>query len=346
MSSHRFSQDKGEAELAGLWSKKYVSNLLDAAWSQTQSANLPEKVNQNLRFASSQAWTRTETLLAGELQRHRLDSKLIDPWKIASDSQVLIQRVADAYIARISPSRFYVQMQSEVGAIRQSYTARDPRVLGFMSMQFHYTGLAVLDLLSPEERLALNEYLKVLDDLLYLPLQRTYVAAAGYEFHAPPLVAVRELLPLITEQAEGICANVSQQLSGYTCYSGTLDNLMVRVSSVRDVEMFQMYLCLVVLEGNLSAIQAELFPLCVMLYPPLRVNWSLVRLLVTLLDNSMQHRLSPASYGLFRPNLQVLEAMFSPETFPDEDSAWDVHPDTVRFLGTATELLRDLRAQT
>jgi hypothetical protein len=97
------------------------------------------------------------------------------------------------------------------------------------------------------------------------------------------------------------------------------------VSSIRDVEMFQVYLWICVLENSIAAIQQELFPLCVMLYPPLKVRWELVRQMLHLLGNELQTRLTPPQQALFMPYFQSLWELFSPDVFPEtlDDDAPD-----------------------
>ncbi|KAM3100687.1 hypothetical protein ACKFKG_00385 [Phormidesmis sp. 146-35] len=83
--------------------------------------------------------------------------------------------------------------------------------------------------------------------------------------------------------------------------------------------MFQVYLWVCVLENNISAIQQELFPLCVMLYPRLKVRWELVRQLIHLLGAEVRSYLEPSQAKYYAPYYQALWSMFSPEIFPDSD---------------------------
>jgi hypothetical protein len=336
-----------DPHLEKLWAKKYVDNLANYAWetsatTATGREQLAEKMLSTLRFASSQAWAKTEALLIGELQRHRLHADLIDPWQIASDSRLLFEKAVESYTNQLRPERFSVVIAPDCGRIRQFYSARDPRILGFMSMQFHYTGQLLLEKLTAVERSLIADYFKVMDDHLYMPLHRAYEAAAAHPEGSPALLAVQHLLPISTQIAEFICAEVAEQNPDHQCHSGSLQDPSVRVSSVRDVEMFQIYLCLCALEGNVAAVQQELFPLCVMLYPPLNVKWELVRQLLSLLGWEIQRRLNPADHKTFAPYGKALQEMFSLDVFPESDPIWSNHPDTVRFMNMARDLLQDI----
>ena len=61
--------------------------------------------------------------------------------------------------------------------------------------------------------------------------------------------------------------------------------------------------------------QRELFPLCVMLYPRLRVSWRLVQDMIKTLGWDMHDRLSPDDMAAFLPYLRTLTEMFSSDVF-------------------------------
>lgn len=333
--------------LAHLWAKKYTQDLLSYAWEQsTEPEQTPEqsaqKLLDSLRFASAQAWTQTETLLAEELPRHRIHSAHIDPWRFAEDSRQLFEKAVSCYRTKMSPERFSVEIAPVCGQIRSQHTRQDPRILGFLSMQFHYTGQLLLQKLDTAQRGTFAAYLKVMDDHLYMPLQRAYDAAAQLSYDSPSLKVVQQLLPLTTQIAETICAETAQLHPAHQCRHGSLHDLDIRVSSVRDVEMFQVYLCLCLMEGSLASVQQELFPLCAMLYPPLQVSWHLVRHMLEALDHAVQDDLDLPHYQLLQPYLQALKEMFSLEVFPESSSIWSHHPDTLMYMDTARTILQDL----
>ncbi|MDX2098045.1 MAG: hypothetical protein SFW36_09745 [Leptolyngbyaceae cyanobacterium bins.59] len=317
------------SSLASLWARKYVASVtyqketdalrqqpdLTTATSREGRAETVLRLMQQLSFASARAWSMTETLLSAEMQRHQIDSSLVNPWQIAGDTHALFEKALKAYTERVTPRRLSVVIGSAFGQMRQKYVAVDPRVLGFVSMQFHNTGLVLLEKLSHTEQLLLNPYLKVMDDHMYMPLRQTYTAAAQHELESPALQAVQKLLPLSTRIALAVCEQVSRQNPGYRSSGGLLNSSTVRTSSIRDVEMFQVYLCLCVLEGSIQSVQRELFPLCVMLYPNLNVSWHLVQSMLQTLSWEMHDRLSPDALAIFLPYLQVFQEMFSPEVF-------------------------------
>ncbi|MGQ9869970.1 hypothetical protein [Leptodesmis sp.] len=104
-----------------------------------------------------------------------------------------------------------------------------------------------------------------------------------------------------------------QDVGNYQSFSGFLSSSAVQVSSIRDVEMFEIYLCVCTLENSIAAFQEELFLLCVMLYPPLKVKWWLVRSLVELLEQAMNQCLEPHQVELFQPYLDSMQQLFTIE---------------------------------
>jgi hypothetical protein len=133
---------------------------------------------QNLTWASAQAWSLTETMLSEEIRRHGINPDLVNPLEIAADTRILFQKVVDAYAERSTPRRLSVIVGRDFGRVRQKYTSVDRRAIGFVSMQFHYTGQKLLQWLSPSEQMLWMPYMKVMDDHMYMPLQAAYEAAA------------------------------------------------------------------------------------------------------------------------------------------------------------------------
>ena len=303
------------------WAKKYMQQLTNQDQRNSQLENEPaivaEKLMQSLRPTSAQAWIRTEGLLSQEIVRHQVDAGLIDPWEIAKDAYSVYQKTISAYAEGISPARLSIAIAPQLGQIRRKYTETDPRVIGFISMQFHYTGQMLMEPLSRPQQQTLGAYFKVIDDHLYMPLQRAYSASAQHSYDSPQLLAVRQLLPLCTDIAQRIVDRVVNLYPGYNCHTGRLSDPAIRISSVRDVEMFQVYLWVCVLENNVSAVQQELFPLCVMLYPRLKVRWELVRQMIHMMGTEVRSHLAPEQVAYYQPYHQVLWSMFSPAVFPE-----------------------------
>jgi len=313
--------------LAQMWAKKYVQSVnayndflspdVALAHEEVRRSHTVKKLQQSLRTASIKAWTQTEKLIAREIRRHQIDEQLIDPWQISEDCFRVYQKTIQVYAEQCSPQHLARVIGSIIGRIRYKYTCVDPRVIGFVSLQFHYTGQMLLKEISEWERERVNSYFKVIDDYLYMPLQRAYEAAAKHQLHSRQLLVVQQLLPMSSEIARNVCQRVIELYPTYRTYSGSLQDSVVKIASIRDTEMFQVYLWVCVLEQNIGAIQEELFPLCLMLYPSLRVKWELVRQMIYLLGLEIRSRLGETQQKMFLPYCQALWEMFSPEVFPE-----------------------------
>ncbi len=307
---------------AEAWAQKYLQQLEQQEAANTLTGQdspeaIAHRLLHELRPLSLEAWKQTEKLLAGEIIRHDIDPNLIDPWEISKDAHHFFGKALQAYQEQLSTSKFAVQLSDDIGTARQKYTEADPRVIGFISMQFFYTAQRLLDLLSPEQKLQVSLYFNVISDHLYMPLKRAFSAAGRHASSSPDLKIVRKLLPVNSAIANRIVAKVLESQARYRCHTGLLADPAIQVSSVRDVEMFQIYIWVCVLEGNFNSIQDELFPLCVMLYPRLRVGWELVRQMIFLMGKEFQEVLSQEEMKTIRPYHQSLWEVFSPNVFPD-----------------------------
>lgn len=314
------------ASLSALWAKKYIADINQAAQAEQASreqrsygelasaAGRLETANyllNHLELASATAWSQVEVLLADEIKRHGIQVDTANPWQIIQDIHQTYQKMLTAYAQEVQPARLSVLLGQAFGEVRRQYTARDPRAIGLVSMQFHYTGQVLLGWLSEPEQALVTPYLKVMDDHLYMPLQRTYEAAAQWNLPALELQTVQQVLPMSTAIARVICDRVAREYPQYQSYTGSLSDEAVRISSVRDAEMFQVYLCLCLLEGSIAAVKEELFPLCVMLYPALRVDWKLVQSMLRLLSRELHDRLAIDNMALLLPYLEAVTEMFS-----------------------------------
>jgi hypothetical protein len=319
---HYLNEDDNSSRrnLAQMWAKKYVQKIKSADDNVTTFPNniqqISEQLHSVMRTSSIQAWTLTEKLISQELEQHKIAHELIDHWQIAQDSFVVYNKAIELYSQKLPPEKISRDLGAYIGTIRDHYTASEPRLIGFVSLQFHYTGQLLLDYVPQGEKASLDSYFKVIDDHLYMPLQRAYKAAAMYDYDSPELGIIQKLLPMSTEIATGICDRIIELYPHYSSHSGYLSNPAVKVASIRDIEMFQLYLWICVLEKSVTSIQAELFPVCLMLYPALKVKWELIWQMINLLGNEIRDRLGEEQRKIFLPYFWVLWEMFNPATFP------------------------------
>lgn len=325
-SSNRPNHLVAVPDLSVTFAKKYLQQVKgNAASVNTVVQRLPENrrsavgnnLMSSLRSVSAKSWTKTENLLGEELLYHGIDADLIDPWLISGGIHRAYKYAIEAYVGQKPPFALVNQISPILGETRKQVTAIDPRAIGFVAMQYHYTGVQLMKMLPATERESFATYVKVLDDHLYMPLQRAYRAAGKHPQDSIVLQAVQQLMSKVDAIAVKIVDRVVRLYPSYICHSGLLSDANVRTSSIRDVEMFQVYMWVCLLEGNLAALEEELFPLCVMIYPRLNVSWELVRQMVAGLRQEIRNCLSPEQARYCEPYYEVLTQIFSMEVFPN-----------------------------
>jgi hypothetical protein len=193
----------------------------------------------------------------------------------------------------------------------QYLSVSDRRTIGFMSTQFHLTSKLVLNRLTLAEQLLLSPYFKFIEEQVCIPWQRVCAAATQHEINSPILALVQTLLPASKEIAQQVYHRAAQLYPDHRSRRGTLSELGVKASSIRDIEMFQGYLWLCALEGNMKAVEEEFLPLCMMVFPSINVTWELVEQVLPLLVNEIQARVSPAQMHLLQPYTQAMQQLFS-----------------------------------
>jgi hypothetical protein len=316
------------SSLAVSWAKKYYSTITaydkfpqlaphqkSEIEEEENRAKIADKLLDTLKVACDMAWSKVENLLAGDIQRHAISPDLIRPSDIIADSRRLYQHAINAYAEEEPPTRLSVLMGRQIIEVRRRYSEADPLVLGFVTMQFHYVSQILLGNLTSSQRSYFVPYLKIIDDYLHIPFGDIHEAAANHDPKSISLKAVQHLLSCTTPIAHSVYDRVSAQHLGYRSSTGELTNEMVKMSSIRDVEIFQSYLCLCALEGSIRPIQEELFPISVMLYPRLHVSWKLVQDMLLVLFWEIHDRLPSEDLMVFLPYLRTLTEMFSDEVF-------------------------------
>ncbi len=303
--------------LEELQESKPKTKVVEVDFMVRRRLGIAKELLSSLRSMSAKSWTKTETLLAEEILLHDIDADLIDPWQVSGGIHKVYKYAIEAYAAQNPPVQLVTKVSPILGKTRQEITQIDPRAIGYVAMQYHYTGMQLVEMLPEDEQANFATYVKVLDDHLYMPLQRAYKAAGKHSPNSVALQAVQVMMSNVDGIAQRIVERVNRIYPRYRCYSGLLRDAPIRTSSVRDVEMFQVYMWVCLLEGNLQALQEELFPLCVMIYPRLNVSWELVRQMTYLLSQEMRTCLSPEQAKICEPYYAILTAMFSPDVFPN-----------------------------
>ncbi|MEM9805311.1 MAG: hypothetical protein AAF959_08520, partial [Cyanobacteria bacterium P01_D01_bin.56] len=143
----------------------------------------------------------------------------------------------------------------------------------FLSTQLSFSSWFLLQPLTQEEQVLLGAYFYFLEEYVSMPWNRVYKAAMAHEKNSPTLKLAERMLPQIAPISMKAYTRWSQLFGGYYNRRGQLDNSGVKHSSLRDFSMFQVYLWLCILQGDLAAIEQELVVLCFRVYRGIGIPW-------------------------------------------------------------------------
>ena len=288
-------------------------NNTDFTLVDTLRTKTTEKIRANLTVLCQLAWSNVENLLGGGKEYHFVGEHLLEPEKFIPDSFLIYTKIVNAFADYESPACLSEIVGRDLIALRNKCIQEDSLVLGFMVMQFCSVSKNILGCLSSEERLLFAPYLQVVDDYLYLPIGELDCLISNYESNSPILLAVQHLIGQINPISHAVYERVSCIHSKYRSRNGMLKDAEIRRSSIRDVKLFLIYLCLCVLEGSMRPLQQELFPLCVILYPKLHVSWQLVQDMLLVLFWQVSDRLDDQDIVMFLPYFRTINKVFSDE---------------------------------
>ncbi|MEM7796245.1 MAG: hypothetical protein AAF579_17555 [Cyanobacteria bacterium P01_C01_bin.118] len=193
----------------------------------------------------------------------------------------------------------------------QDIRAIDWQTRSFLTTEFNLSGKLLLELLSPAEQVLLSAYFDFLEEYVAIPWQRLCMAAADYTPTSPTFKLVERMLPKLSEISMAVYTKGCQRFGGYYNRRGQLNNLGVKHSSLRDLGMFQAYLWLCVLQGNLDAIEQELWVFCDLIYRRIDIPWEMASQGIKLLVTEIMKNLKPDEQNLLTPYTNGLVQAFT-----------------------------------
>lgn len=204
--------------------------------------------------------------------------------------------------------------------------SKDWRTLGFITTQINFSNALLLDQLTPVERVLINPYLQFVEEQVALPLQRLCAAAAKHTADSPEFVLVEQLLPIAPDIAITVYNRLLRYFPNHYSRRGKLDNPAIKHSCLRDLQMFQVYLWLCVLQGNLHIVEQELVALCLMVMESIEVEWKLIARWNKTLIEEILRRLNPCERLLLKPYAEgMIEAFQNKQTcFESKDKRFGV----------------------
>lgn len=189
--------------------------------------------------------------------------------------------------------------------------AKSWQSVGFMTTQIGLSNTLLLEQLAPEEQVFISCYFRFLEEQVALPWQRVCAAAASHHPASPTFKLVENMLSLVTDISTAVYKGWSELFPKYSSRRGDFNNAVVRHSSIRDFDMFQIYLWLCLLEENTAFIEQELIAICLIVFGTLNIPWDMTVEGTLLLAGEILSRLEPAQKELAAPYVENMVRSFS-----------------------------------
>lgn len=194
--------------------------------------------------------------------------------------------------------------------------SKDWRTLGFITTQVNFSNALFLDVLSPAEKVLITPYFKFLEEQVALPLKRLCSAAAQHELSSPEFILVAQMLPLTQEISTAVNARFIKRFPNQYSRRGKLNDPAVQHSCLRDLDMFQVYLWLCVLQGSLAAVEHELVALCIMVLENVGISWTMASKCNEFLMDEILHRIDARHQSLLEPYTKGIVKAFACDRTP------------------------------
>lgn len=192
----------------------------------------------------------------------------------------------------------------------QHMISKDWRTLGFITTQINFSNALLLEQLTPVEQTLIYPYFKFVEEQVALPWQRICAAAVKYDLTSPTFLLVKRMLPIAAEIAVTVYDRLFHFFSNHYSRRGRLNNPAIKHSCLRDLEMFQAYLWLCVLQGSLRVVEQELIALCIMVLESVGVTWEMTARGNELLMEEVLNRLDSPHRIIVQPYAEGMIAAF------------------------------------
>ncbi len=230
--------------------------------------------------------------------------------KYIDASSQLFNRIALPSLMLPAIQQLFEALDPVLLQLQDTYvSAQDPRTIAFLTTQFHFTTKNILQKITPCEQILITPYLNFVEEQICIPWQRV-CAAAAQSSNSETLALIERLLPETHAIASRTFERSVVNFTDHISRRGKLTEPGVAASTLRDLNMFQGYLHLCLLEQSMNPIEHELLPLCLTVFPNVSVRWDLVRFMLRSLELELFSLLTPAQIRLLSPYTQALQSLF------------------------------------
>lgn len=193
---------------------------------------------------------------------------------------------------------------------QQHIAAKNWRTLGFITTLLNFSNELIPKKLTLPEQVLIKPYFQFVEEQVALPWERVCAAAANHPLGSPALTLVEQLLPHSRDIAIAVYQRLQKLLPNHRSRRGKLTDPGITHSCLRDLEMFQAYLWLCLLEGSLAPIKHELVDLCVMVMTGVKVKWEMTELWNKVLAEEILARVTPEQALIVLPYTEGLQQAF------------------------------------
>ncbi|KYC41788.1 hypothetical protein WA1_17320 [Scytonema hofmannii PCC 7110] len=194
---------------------------------------------------------------------------------------------------------------------QEQYTAsKDWCTLGFLTTQFNFSNQLLLKKLTPIEQILIYPYFRFIEEQVAIPWQRVCIAVAKHELDSPAFTIVKEMFPAASDIARTVYHQLTEMFPDYRSRRGGFDHPGVEHSCLRDLQMFQAYLWLCVLEKSFAPVEKELVNLCVMVMERVGVPWEITAQWNKLLLDEISRRVKPEQRSFLLPYISGMQEAF------------------------------------
>jgi hypothetical protein len=263
------------------------------------------------------------------------DAKLLAPYAFEVYKKLIeIYQESSAYTSSQSPSNLMAAVNSKdvslgswgmpaiakvakdiepllIAFQGQHIASKDWRTLGFITTLLNFSNKLMPDRLSVPEQVLIKPYFRFIEEHVALPWQRVCAAAARHQVDSSAFLLVEQMFPQALEIAQVVYYRLMQLLPNHRSRRGGLDDPGIKHSCIRDLQMFQGYLWLCLLEDSMAPIEHELVDLCVMVMTGVKVKWEMTELWNKVLFEEIFSRINFGQQSILRPYSSEMEKAFS-----------------------------------
>jgi hypothetical protein len=286
-----------EIETQAISFYEYIPDILTS----TDVRNITQiayKVYQNLL----EIYQKESGLAVFPVTKREVDT--MGPMTVSEDISLMLSGIPD--IIRLAK-----EMEEILLKFQEKYVAtEDWRTVGFLTTVFHLSNKLIINNLTPPEKVLLCPYFKFIEEQVAMPWERVCAASSKHDLAAPAFTLVEKMVPMASDISSTVFCRILQLFPYHRSKRGNLSHPDVASSFLRDLDMFQAYLWLSILEDTLRPIERELVPLCVMVMPSVGVAWELMNKSKRLLVDEILSRVPSKPSTLLLNYTQGMEEAF------------------------------------